>query len=86
MALRSILDKVTAVEARIHTTDGDGPAKGRAWDGCPYLGLAPFEERHADVFYGRKELTTHLEIRDWLASEYSSKATDDGTTASSDLL
>ncbi|WP_433794971.1 AAA family ATPase [Actinoplanes sp. CA-252034] len=30
------------------------------WEGCPYLGLAPFEERHARVFYGRRALTDHL--------------------------
>jgi WD40 repeat protein/transcriptional regulator with XRE-family HTH domain len=30
------------------------------WEGCPYLGLAPFEERHARVFYGRRELTERL--------------------------
>ncbi|MEV4275154.1 nSTAND1 domain-containing NTPase [Actinoplanes xinjiangensis] len=30
------------------------------WEGCPYLGLAPFEERHAQVFYGRRTLTEHL--------------------------
>jgi WD40 repeat protein/transcriptional regulator with XRE-family HTH domain len=30
------------------------------WEGCPYLGLASFEERHARVFYGRRTLTEHL--------------------------
>jgi transcriptional regulator with XRE-family HTH domain len=27
-----------------------------AWSGCPYLGLLPFQERDARVFYGRGEL------------------------------
>ena len=30
------------------------------WDGCPYLGLPPFEERHARIFYGRRTLTARL--------------------------
>ncbi|GAA4442339.1 WD40 repeat domain-containing protein [Phytohabitans houttuyneae] len=30
------------------------------WDGCPYRGLLPFEERHAAVFYGRRALTARL--------------------------
>jgi WD40 repeat protein/transcriptional regulator with XRE-family HTH domain len=30
------------------------------WDECPYLGLAPFEERHARIFYGRRALTRRL--------------------------
>ncbi|HZM75374.1 MAG TPA: AAA family ATPase [Candidatus Limnocylindrales bacterium] len=33
---------------------------GRSWDGCPYLGLLPYEERHARVFFGRQELTRRL--------------------------
>ena len=32
----------------------------RLWRGCPWLGLVPFEERDARVFYGRKELTGRL--------------------------
>ena len=30
------------------------------WAGCPYLGLVPFEERDARVFYGRGELADQL--------------------------
>ena len=30
------------------------------WSGCPYLGLVPFEERDARVFYGRGELVAQL--------------------------
>ena len=30
------------------------------WSGCPYLGLVPFEERDARVFYGRSELVRQL--------------------------
>jgi transcriptional regulator with XRE-family HTH domain len=36
------------------------PGSGPAWAGCPYLGLVPFEERDARVFYGRGELTGQL--------------------------
>ena len=31
-----------------------------AWSGCPYLGLLPFQERDARVFYGRSELVGQL--------------------------
>ena len=30
------------------------------WSGCPYLGLVPFAERDARVFYGRGELVAQL--------------------------
>jgi hypothetical protein len=33
---------------------------GPVWAGCPYLGLVPFEERDAPVFYGRGELVAQL--------------------------
>ena len=36
------------------------PGSGPVWAGCPYLGLAPFEEQDARVFYGRGELTDQL--------------------------
>ncbi|MFI6072041.1 AAA family ATPase [Actinoplanes sp. NPDC051343] len=39
----------------------DGRRAHRAgWEGCPYLGLPAFEERHARIFYGRRALTEHL--------------------------
>jgi WD40 repeat protein/transcriptional regulator with XRE-family HTH domain len=31
-----------------------------AWPGCPYLGLLPFEERDARIFFGRTELVAQL--------------------------
>src|SRR5580693_8842310 len=34
--------------------------EGPAWPGGPYLGLVPFEERDAQLFYGRDELTGQL--------------------------
>jgi len=36
------------------------PGRGPVWAGCPYLGLVPFEERDARVFYGRGDLMTQL--------------------------
>ena len=49
----------------------DGPEAGESlaagenllWLGCPYLGLVPFEERDARVFYGRGELVAQLAQR-----------------------
>ena len=38
----------------------EGPAPGPAWPGGPYLGLVPFEERDARLFYGRDELADQL--------------------------
>jgi len=36
------------------------PGSGLVWAGCPYLGLVPFEERDAPVYYGRGELAEQL--------------------------
>jgi WD40 repeat protein/transcriptional regulator with XRE-family HTH domain len=36
------------------------PGGGPLWPGCPYLGLVPFGERDAPVFYGRGELAGQL--------------------------
>jgi WD40 repeat protein/transcriptional regulator with XRE-family HTH domain len=30
------------------------------WEGCPYLGLPAYEERHALIFYGRRAMTGRL--------------------------
>ncbi|MEU7750280.1 hypothetical protein [Micromonospora sp. NPDC049171] len=59
VTLRLVLEKVSAVEAR---TSADPGASVRAapWVGSPYRGLAPFEERHSGVFYGRAEATSRL--------------------------
>ena len=44
------------------------PSASLAWTGCPYLGLVPFQERDAPVFYGRGELVTQLvrKLAGWL--------------------
>ena len=39
---------------------GPAPGGGPVWPGCPYLGLVPFRERDAPVFYGRGELADQL--------------------------
>jgi len=39
---------------------GEAAAPGPAWPGGPYLGLVPFEERDARLFYGRDELADQL--------------------------
>ena len=36
------------------------PAESLVWSGSPYLGLVPFGERDARVFYGRGELVAQL--------------------------
>ena len=35
-------------------------APSMVWEGCPYLGLMPFQERDAKIFYGRGELVAQL--------------------------
>jgi transcriptional regulator with XRE-family HTH domain len=34
--------------------------RGAAWPGCPYLGLMPFREQDARIYYGRDELVAGL--------------------------
>jgi transcriptional regulator with XRE-family HTH domain len=41
------------------TVDTSRPRRP-GWEGCPYLGLRPFEEQHAAIFYGRRDLTARL--------------------------
>jgi DNA-binding XRE family transcriptional regulator len=47
---------------------GPAPGGGPVWRGCPYLGLVPFGERDAPVFYGRGELADQLvqRLSGWL--------------------
>jgi WD40 repeat protein len=42
---------------------GEADAGPRWADGCPYLGLLPFDQAHAEVFYGRQRLTTELMLK-----------------------
>src|SRR5262249_1501751 len=42
---------------------GAAAGQGPAWPGGPYLGLVPFEERDARLFYGRDELADKLAER-----------------------
>ena len=41
-------------------SEGPAPGGDPVWSGCPYLGLVPFEERDARLFYGRGELADRL--------------------------
>ena len=36
------------------------PGSGPVWTGCPYLGLMPFDERDARVYYGRGGLVDRV--------------------------
>ena len=42
---------------------GAAAGRGLGWPGGPYLGLVPFEERDARLFYGRDELADQLAER-----------------------
>jgi transcriptional regulator with XRE-family HTH domain len=40
--------------------EASAPGGDPLWAGCPYLGLVPFEEKDARLFYGRTELVGQL--------------------------
>jgi hypothetical protein len=57
-------EAVAAIELRTRTVAAGRHARldpGRRWmHGSPYRGLLPFDEAHAEVFYGRERLTAKL--------------------------
>jgi WD40 repeat protein len=57
--MRRLLDAVHDLR-RPEPADVADPNHPRRWDGCPYLGLLPFDERHTAIFYGRRALTDSL--------------------------
>ncbi|GAA2149349.1 AAA family ATPase [Glycomyces algeriensis] len=61
--LEEVRNQGVLVEAiwRRETGDaGSRPAASSPWQGNPYLGLYPFEESHAQVFFGRRVVTADL--------------------------
>ena len=56
---------LAALQGEAAVSEGLAPGRGPAWPGCPYLGLVPFQERDARIFYGRGELVAQLV--QWLA-------------------
>jgi transcriptional regulator with XRE-family HTH domain len=51
---------VLAAARRVREGHALAPTATMIWDGCPYLGLMPFEEQDAKVFYGRAEMVNQL--------------------------
>ena len=47
-------------EASAAASKGLAPGRGAIWPGCPYLGLVPFQEEDARVYYGRGGLVAQL--------------------------
>ncbi|SEH03519.1 WD40 repeat [Nonomuraea solani] len=60
LSLRLIDEKVSVIERRTRTARDGGTRAARWTDDCPYRGLWPFEQEHAEVFYGRERLTAEL--------------------------
>lgn len=60
LSLRLIDEKVSVIERRTRTARAGGTGAARWTDDCPYRGLWPFEQEHAEVFYGRERLTAEL--------------------------
>ena len=52
--------RAPAAEVLAAMREQAAPGSGPVWDGCPYLGLVPFDESDARVFYGRGELVVQL--------------------------
>ena len=57
-----ILQIVNSIAARLNGIAGDHRVGSAApsIEGCPYLGLVPFSEKDAQVFYGREEMVDKL--------------------------
>ena len=53
-------DVLAALRGEAVAPEGQAAGQGPAWPGGPYLGLVPFEERDAQLFYGRDELADRL--------------------------
>ena len=51
---------LAALRAEAVAPGGSAAGQDPAWPGGPYLGLVPFEERDARLFYGRDELADRL--------------------------
>ena len=51
---------LAALRGEAMAPGGAAAGEGAAWPGGPYLGLVPFEERDARLFYGRDELADRL--------------------------
>ncbi|MGZ4433061.1 MAG: nSTAND1 domain-containing NTPase [Trebonia sp.] len=62
--IRLLSDQVTLALSRMAASGGasvDADGRGALWaGGCPYRGLLPFTEEHADIFYGRERVTAEL--------------------------
>ena len=53
-------EALAALRGEAAAPGGAVAGQGLAWPGGPYLGLVPFEERDARLFYGRDELVDQL--------------------------
>ena len=51
---------LAALDGEAAAPGGAAAGPGLGWPGGPYLGLVPFEERDARLFYGRDELADRL--------------------------
>ena len=65
--IRRIREDLELIEQRTRAKAADGEAGGvpvPGWEqGCPYRGLAPFNEEHEAVFCGRARLITELAVK-----------------------
>ena len=57
----AVIRQRQSLAARGHARHADAGPRWAA--GCPYLGLLPFDQAHADVFCGRQRLTAELMVK-----------------------
>jgi WD40 repeat protein len=62
--VRIVREDLAAIRQRQSLSGSGYAARGSRWSGgCPYLGLLPFDQAHAEVFYGRQRLIADLTVK-----------------------
>lgn len=62
--VRIAREDLAAIRQRQSLAGSGYAPRGPRWGGgCPYLGLLPFDQAHAEVFYGRQRLTADLMVK-----------------------
>ena len=60
LTLLQVLEAIEREGAGVARSHGKAANGDSLWSGCPYLGLVPFQEWEARIFYGRNELARQL--------------------------
>jgi hypothetical protein len=60
LMLMRVLESANRSEAGGTLPREVGGGRDLVWSGCPYVGLVPFDEQEARIFYGRREMVGKL--------------------------